>query len=114
MFKTHLGPSSHRPSRRIWLLFCNSLTLEKVPPLKSMFGVKTTLGGTYTLKDPTRAEEVKKEVEADTEDFMCAMTGSICPYTQKIKVSMDVFPPPFQSSGSSTILFSYTHSPFTL
>ena len=31
---------------RIWLLLCNSLTLEKMPPLRPMLGTEAAKGGT--------------------------------------------------------------------
>jgi len=31
---------------RIWLLLCNSLTLEKMPPLRPMLGTEVAKGGT--------------------------------------------------------------------
>ena len=45
-----LVPPSPLPPHRIWLLYCNSLSLEKVPPLRATFSADASLGGSYVVK----------------------------------------------------------------
>ena len=46
----HFSPPSPLPPHRIWLLYCNSLSLEKVPPLRATFSADASLGGSYVFK----------------------------------------------------------------
>ncbi len=74
---------------KIWLLFCKSLKLARLPPLRSMFGGNSDESGLYEQIDSMRIDDINLSKTADRMadgTFMCVLTGNIFHEEEKIKV----------------------------
>ncbi|GAX72721.1 hypothetical protein CEUSTIGMA_g177.t1 [Chlamydomonas eustigma] len=66
---------------RIWLLCCNSLKLQKMPPVLSLLS-RTWIEETLL---PAEASFDDSQI-GSSEEFLCVMTGKIFPKSQRIQV----------------------------
>ncbi|GAX72723.1 hypothetical protein CEUSTIGMA_g179.t1 [Chlamydomonas eustigma] len=82
-------------NNRIWFLYCYSMRLSKILPLRALFGDNAEEGGLYEIKDLFQSEQVHvaelqqqatDDLEGDYE-FLCCMTGKMFPIAQRIKVT---------------------------